>query len=88
MIAHAPHSLVSSPDRLRLLEAGGEEFAFEPAATTVEAWQQAELARRWESLAGRSDFGSFCDVPQPQSLVRSEVVRTARDPLKWRERLD
>jgi len=87
MIAQASNSFVSSPERSRLVEPGREELAFEPAATTVQEWQQAELARRWESLAGRSDFGPVCDEPQSTAFIRSEVVRTARDPLKWQERL-
>lgn len=87
MIAQASNSFVSSPDRVRSLEARREELAFEPAAATVAEWQQAEIARRWESLAGRSDFGSVCDEPQSAAFIRPEVVRTARDPLKWQERL-
>lgn len=87
MIAQASNSFVSSSERLPAVASRGEELAFEPAATTVQEWQQAELARRWESLAGRSDFGPVCDEPRSTAFIRPEVVRTARDPLKWQERL-
>ncbi len=87
MIVQALDSIVSVPDQPRLVASNREDVAFELAATTVQEWQQAELARRWESLEGRADFGPVWDEASPAAFVSADVMRTARDPLKWQERL-